>query len=402
MGKCKKIGSTGWLLIALAAGIICGLVFGERMTVVQPIGDIFINLIKMSVIPIVMCSIITSTASIGDTKKLGRIGSKMIALYVVTTALAATLGLLIAFAAKLGQGVVIEGSGQDVEIAAVSILEVLYNIVPSNIFEAMANFDTLPCIVFSLLFGIALIMIGDKSKPVLVVLDACSEALHKIISMVMMVAPIGIFCLISANIGAYGIEVFTALGKMILLIYITVPLLIILYLILVYFYGGMPPKKFISGGFKIFMTAFTTRSSSATLPVNMGVCINEFDVPDEIAKFTLPIGCTINMNGAAIQFAMTAVLAGYVFGHPLSLTQCVTAVFICTLAGIGMPGIPNAGLVFNVLLFTTMGFPSGALLGMLASIECLVDMMTTSGNVMGDAACAVLIAASEKKYEQQA
>lgn len=394
----KKLNSTVVLLIALVLGIVFGLVFGEKMSFIAPIGDIFLNLIKMIVIPIVMCSIITSVANMGDIKKLGRIGGKTLALYIGTTVLAACIGLALAGVTHLGEGVAIQ-AGEEVAVAELSILSVLKNIVPSNIFAAMANFETLPCIVFSILFGVALIMVKEKAGPVVSALECCSEALNAMVGIIMKIAPLGIFALVSAGLGQYGVEIFAALGKYIVLCYIGVPLLCVVYIIMLKAFGGLSIKKFISGGFKVFATAFTTRSSAATLPVNIEVATKEFGVPEDIAKFTLPIGCTINMNGAAMGFAMKAILAGYIFGAPLSPGQCVIAVIICTLSGIGMPGIPNAALVFNVLLFTTLGFPNGALIGMLASVESLEDMIQTAGNVLGDSVCTVLVANSEKKRE---
>lgn len=394
----KKISGTAVLMISLILGIACGLIFGEKMTAIAPIGNIFLNLIKMIIVPIVMCSIISSTASIGDIKKLGRVGGKTLMLYIGTTALSATIGIILAYSTRLGEGIML-GTGEEVSVASVSLLEMLNNIVPSNIFAAMANFETLPCIVFSIIFGVALIMVQEKSTPVLDVVNACNEALNAMISIIMKVAPIGIFALVSSGIGEYGVEIFAALGKYVILCYIGTPLLCLAYIILLKLFGGLPIKKFLTGGFRIFATAFTTRSSAATLPTSIEVCTKEFGVPENIARFTLPIGCTINMNGAAMGFAMKAILAGFVFGSPLSLSQCITAIAISTLSGIGMPGIPNAALVFNVLLFTTLGFPNGALIGMLASIESLEDMIQTAGNVLGDSVCTVLVANSEKKRE---
>ena len=396
----KKISLTAWMLIALILGIMCGVIFGESITVIAPIGNIFLNLIKMIIIPIVMCSIIASTASIGDIQKLGRVGGKTLLLYIVTTVMAATIGIILAYSTHLGEGIALE-TGEEVEVASVSVLEMLLNIVPDNIFEAMVNFETLPCIVFSIIFGIALILIGERGTPVLTIVNSCNDALTAMISIIMKVAPIGIFSLVASGIGQYGVEIFAALGQYLVLCYIGVPLLFGIYMIFLKFFGGLPIRKFITGGFKIFATAFTTRSSAATLPVNIETTTKEFGVPEDIARFTLPIGCTINMNGAAMGFAMKAILAGFIFGSPLTLSQCITAVAISTLSGIGMPGIPNAALVFNVLLFSTLGFPNGALIGMLASIESLEDMIQTAGNTLGDSVCAVLVANSERKREKK-
>jgi len=176
----------------------------------------------------------------------------------------------------------------------------------------------------------------------------------------------------------------------------------VIFILMIKFGSSLPIGEFIKHASKVFMTAFTTRSSAATLPVTISTAINDLKVDESIAQFTLPIGCTINMNGNAIAMALTAVLASFVYGQPLTLQQIMIAIVIATISSIGMPGVPNSGIVFNVFMFTALGFPAGALIGMVASVESLTDMMCTALNVTGDIVCAVLVNDSEKKGKAKA
>lgn len=282
-----------------------------------------------------------------------------------------------------------------------TFLGVLRGMVPSNIFSSMANFDTLPCIVFSILFGISITVLGEKGDEVKRVIASATEVLFTLVGIVVKVAPIGIFALIASGIGQNGAEVFTALGLFCILHYIGGVVLIVFYLLLVRFGGGMSVSLFAKSASKVFITAFTTRSSAATLPVTLKTSIDDLGVDKNIAEFTLPIGATINMNGAAMAMGMSAVLASYIYNSPLTLTQIVIAIVISTLSGVGMPGVPNSGMIFNIFLFTSLGFPAGALIGMIASVEGLTDMVCTACNVTGDVVSAVLVNRSEKKRAER-
>lgn len=385
------------ILVALVLGLAVGLIYKERAAVLQPIGDIFLGLIKMLVIPLVMCSIINSTSNMRDMRILGRVGGKTLALYVLTTAAATAVGILFATIAKVGQGVSIVETAEVLEAAPPTVLGVLRGMVPTNIFASMANFETLPCIVFSILFGIAITISGEKGEWMKSTIASATEVLYTLVGMVVKIAPIGIFALIASGIGQNGAEIFTALGLFCILHYVSAAVLIVFYLLLVRFGGGMEVSKFVKAASKVFITAFTTRSSAATLPVTLKTSIEDLGVDKDIAEFTLPIGTTINMNGAAMAMGISAVLASYIYNAPLTPGQIIIAIIISTLSGIGMPGVPNSGMVFNIFLFTSLGFPAGALIGMIASVEGLTDMICTACNVTGDVVCAVLVNRSEKK-----
>lgn len=397
MQALKKMNPTVRILIALLLGLVVGLIFQERAAVLQPIGDIFLNLIKMLVIPLVMCSIINSTSNMKDIRVMGRVGGKTIALYVLTTAASAAMAVLIGTAAKVGQGVTIQETAEAVSAEAPTLLGILKGMVPSNIVTAMNNFDTLPCIVFSILFGIAMVALGDAANPVKVVVASAAEIMYKLVSIIVKVAPIGVFALIASGIGQNGPEVFTALGFFCILHYVCGAVLIVLYILLVRFGGGMSPVKFVKAASKVFITAFTTRSSAATLPVTIKTAVEELGVNKDLAEFSLPIGCTINMNGNAIAMGLSAVLASFMYNSPLTFSQIAIAIAIATISSVGMPGVPNSGMIFNIFMFTSLGFPAGALVAMIASVESLTDMLCTACNVTGDVVCAILVNRSEKK-----
>lgn len=394
----KKLNPTIKVLIGLILGLIVGLIFGEKAAILQPIGDIFLNLIKMLVIPLVMCSIINSTSNMKDIKIMGRVGGKTVVLYVITTAISAAIAIVIGMAVKVGQGVSIVETAEAVSAEAPTILGVLKGMVPSNIFAAMANFETLPCIVFSIFFGVAIVMLGDVAAPVKAVISSAAEIMYKMVGIVVKIAPLGVFALIASGIGQNGPEIFTALGVFCILHYVCGAVVIVLYIILVKMGSGIPMGQFIKSATRVFITAFTTRSSAATLPVTIKTSVEELKIDRTIAEFTLPIGCTINMNGNAIAMALSAVLASFIYNSPLSFSQIALAIVIATVSSIGMPGVPNSGMVFNIFLFTSLGFPAGSLIAMIASVESLTDMLCTALNVTGDVVCASLVNNSEKKY----
>lgn len=398
----RKFNLTLWTFIGLGLGIVCGIIGGEKMSFLSPLGNIFVNLIKMVCIPLVMCSMITTVSSMRDMKKMGRISAKMLLSYVGTCVMAGVIALFIAFSVDLGAGITMTGIGETETTEIVSVLDVFLNIVPENIFSAMANFEMLPCLIFSIFFGLALALTGDKGKPAVSFFEACNHACFKVIEIVMYVSPVGIFALVASGIGASGMEILATLGIFVIFQYVAAAIMLIIYALMTHFSTGIPIKKLIPAYLKVTATAFSTRSSAATLPLTIKTSVEDLGCDEEIANFTLPIGCTINMNGFVSNLCMTAVLAGNIFGSPLTIGQCVTAVLIATMSGIGMPGIPNGGMAFQIMLFSALGLPtSSVLLGMIQGVGTLVDMINTTSNVCGDMACASIITASEKKRQKK-
>lgn len=398
--KKRKFNTTTIILEALILGVIAGLVLGEKAAALQPIGTIYLNLIKMVVIPLVMCSIISAITNVNDMGKLGRVGVQMFILYAVTSGIAAAMGVTVASVAKLGSGLSIPAPEQIAHAEAAGFWDVLYGFVSPNICESMAKFDTLPCIVFSAIFGIAIIMAGPKADAVKNWVGSMSEIFYGMINIILKAAPIGVFSLVASSIGLYGVELLTTFGIFIVLQAVAGTVLLIIYLLLLKS-SGVGPFKFIKCFSKVAIMAFTTRSSAASLPLNIKTTVEELEARSDIANFTMPIGATINMNGAALSMAMRAVMASYLFGIHLAPYQLFVAVVLSVISGMGMSSVPNAGIVFDLFTYNTLGLPAEMMIGLTSGIGNFTDMIDTVFNVMGDSVCAILISKSEERYEEK-
>lgn len=400
----KKWNPTTVILTALILGVAVGLIFGEKAAILQPIGNIYLNLIKMIVIPLVMCSIISAITGVSDMGKLGRVGIKMFLLYAGTSAAAACIGVAIASIGRLGSGMTFAAEAVDeaaiAETQIPNLFEALVNFVPENICGAMADFQTLPCIVFSVFFGAALIIAGEKAVSVKNWIDGMTEVVYVIINIVLKIAPIGVFSLVASGIGLYGAELLTTFGLFIVFQIVADAFLFAVYLVILGV-NGLNPLTFIKAIGKVAIMAFTTRSSAATLPLNIKTAVEELQVREDIANFTMPIGTTINMNGAALSMAMKAVMAGYLFNMQLSFGQMAIAVVLCVISGMGVSAVPSAGVVFDLLLYTTLGLPAETMIGMFTGIGNITDMIDTTFNVMGDSVCAVVVSKSEERFEKK-
>lgn len=392
----RKLSLSTKVLIAVGLAVVTGLIFKEKAAILEPIGNIFLNLIKSLVIPLVFCSICGAVANMEDITKLKKVGGKVLALFIVTTSMAAAIGIVVAEFMHVGEGLNYS-ENLTVEVGEVpSVLDIILNMVPSNIFASMAEANNLQVIVFAVLLGCAVIVTGQKAEGVKHGLNSITEVLYSLTGIIMKFSPIGVFCLLSSAIGKHGAEVFSTLGLYIAAIYITCGIQMVFNVFLVKVFGHISAKTFIKAAFPVGITAFTTRSSSGTLPVTMKNTTEVLGVSEEIAGFTLPLGATINMNGAALNMTIFGVMAANACGVDLSLGQYAIAVFVCTISGIGVPGIPSGGLVLNLLLLSSLGLPAG-LLALITGIDNLTDMACTSCNVVGDMVTSVIVDHGEKK-----
>lgn len=402
MSLAKKI------IIGLIAGVIVGLIFNlfipesafevSKTYVLDPLGKVFINLIMMLVIPIVLFSLILGTAGVSDPKKLGRIGGKTIGFFLMTTSIALILALSFAFIFQPGAGTFsLEGAEFETREAP-PVMETLVNIIPTNIVKAMVEGNMLQIIAFSILFGFALTRIGDKGETLLRVVEQGNEVMMKLVHIVMKLAPYAAFALIAIAIGGQGFDAIAAMGKYM----IAVILVIIIHGIVVYgsaisFLGRMNPLKFFKGFSPAMVVAFSTASSAATLPVSMESAQKNLGVKKPVSGFVQPLGATINMDGTAIMQGVATVFIAQLYGIELSLTAILTVILTATLASIGTAGVPGVGLVMLTMVLTSVGLPVEAV-ALLLGVDRLLDMMRTSLNVTGDAACAVVISKSEEKH----
>ena len=411
------------ILIGLVAGAIVGIALGYSspeaikafVDNTKFFGDLFIRLLKMIVIPVILFSLIAGAASIAPSR-LGRVGAKIMAFYIFTSALAVTIGLVLAniFQPGAGMGIVGNEAIKGKVAESPSMITVLLNIVPTNPAESLAKGDVLPIIFFAVLFGLAIAYVKDSKEPVVakgaevlfqMVNAVQRETMYKIVRGIMEYAPIGVFVLIAIVFAQQGAK---ALGP---LLFVTVTVYVGLLIHLVLTYGGFLAVynlgffKFLKGANEAMITAFVTRSSGGTLPVTMRVSEENLGVPRSISSFTLPLGATINMDGTAIYLGVCAMFIGYATGNPLTMEQQLTVVLTATLASIGTAGVPGAGAIMLLMVLESIGLKVeagsavAAAYAMILGIDALLDMGRTGLNVTGDMAGSAIVAKSEKEID---
>lgn len=410
------------ILIALVAGAVVGIILGYGspdttkafVDNTKFFGDLFIRLLKMIVVPVILFSLIAGSASIAPAR-LGRVGVKIMAYYLFTSALAVAIGLLLANVFQPGDGMNIVGNeavkGKVAE--APTMISILLNIVPTNPAESLAKGDVLPIIFFAMLFGLAISYVKESKDPVLAksaemlyqLVNAAAETMYKIVRGIMEYAPIGVFFLIATVFAQQGAK---AMGPL-LLVTLAVYLGLVAHLVLTYggflTVSGLGLVKFLKGANEAMITAFVTRSSNGTLPVTMRVSEENLGIPRNISSFTLPLGATINMDGTAIYLGVCAMFIGYATGHPLTVDQQMTVIITATLASIGTAGVPGAGAIMLLMVLESIGLKVetgsavAAAYAMILGIDALLDMGRTCLNVTGDMAGSAIVAKAEKELE---
>lgn len=398
MKEKKKLSLATKTFIGFGLGIVIGLVFGEKATIVKPLGTIFLNMIKMIVVPMVFFSITAGVASLGDLKKLRNIGVKVVGLYALTSALCVGLGLIMANIINPGKGFDLTALSQstDYEAQAMpSIIDTLIDMVPSNIFTSFTNTNMLQIIVFSVFLGVALIMMGKEGERLLAGVQSCANAMYKITAIVMEFSPIGVCALLADSVGAYGLKIFGPLGKLILTVYASdVILVLLMYIPMVALLAKFPVKKWLQGIWKVWVVTASTTSSSGSLPITTSVTNDEFGVSSELSSFSLPLGATINMNGGCIYYAAAIVMTAQIYGMNLTPSALVNIIISTVLVAMGCPGVPGGAIIMTTILLTNMGLPL-EIVGLIAGIFRLIDMANTTFNVTGDVVTTMVVARSE-------
>jgi len=382
------------ILIAIILGLIAGLVLGERAAHIKIIGDIFIRLLRMIIIPLILASMVAGVVSLGDTRKLGQLGLRTFAYYAATTILAVTVGLVLVNLIKPGIGVkigaeqIVEWSEQQ-QPSATSIIE---DIVPTNLLSAMAKDKVLSTIFFALLLGVAISSLGEKGKPLVILFEALNGVMMKITRWIMYLAPFAVFSLMADTIGRMGLGVMRPLALYMATVVIGLTIHAVLTLpLLLFFIGRYSPVRFIKGLFNAVATAFSTASSAATLPVTMDCVQKNAGVSNKVASFVLPLGATVNMDGTALYEAVAAMFIAQVYGIELTFAQQAIIMLTATLASIGAAAIPGAGLVTMVIVLKAVNLPIEGI-GMILAVDRLLDMFRTAVNVWGDACGTVVVA----------
>lgn len=394
------------IFIALVASVILGLIAGpEGLPFIKwwiaPVGTIFINLIKMMIVPVVFTSLVVGMTSLGDTHTLGRIGIKTVGIYLFTTAIAIVIGFAVALIGQPGTSMVLTGDATVTVKEAPSIMQVFVNMVPTNPVESMAKAQILPVIVFALFVGVGILQVGgEKSQVLIKFFDAAAEVCYKVIAMIMAVSPIGVFALLLPVVAAHGPKVLLPLISVVFcMAFGSIVHVVGVYSLLAKFGGKTSPMDFFAGMSEAMMISFTTCSSAGTLPVNMKNLQEKLGVSREVTSFVLPLGATINMDGTALYMGVCSLFIANVFGVDLSFGQMVMIVFTGTLASIGTAGVPGAGLIMLAMVLQSVGLPIEGL-ALVAGIDRILDMFRTCLNVTGDGAVALLIDKDEQSRQR--
>ena len=398
------------IFIGLFLGIVAGLIFGPKAKSIEFIGTIFIRLITMLVVPLIFFSLSLGTASLGDIKKLGRIGLKAFFYFTLTTAIAIVIGLMAANLLKPGTGLneqvkqdllknYQQSAGNQTSIIEQkpSLISVLVNIVPTNPIKAMAEGEMLQVIFIALLVGICLTFINsEKSRPLLQIFDAANDTILQAINLIMKLAPYGVLALLASIIGQFGAGILLTLLKYVLVVIfgLTVHAIVVDGLLIRYL-GKMKPSKFFKSTTDAMLIAFSTSSSNATIPVALE-CMDKLKVKREYSSFVIPLGATINMDGTALYQGVAAVFIAQIYGINLTLGAQVTIVLMALLASIGTAGVPGAGMIMLVVVLKQVNIPLEGV-ALILGVDRLIDMCRTTVNMIGNMAASIFIHSSEEK-----
>ncbi|CAK7086638.1 dicarboxylate/amino acid:cation symporter [Tissierella sp.] len=404
----KKMNLTSRVLIGLLLGLITGIIVFKLPSgvikdtilingIFQLIGQVFLRGIMMLVVPLVFVSLVNGAASMGDVKKLGRVGVKTVVFYLTTTAIAVVIALVLGFFLKPGIGLDMSAI-ETVELTInprVPLIQLLYEMVPKNPVAAMAEGNMLQIIVFAILTGVGLSLLGKKVEFLVKLFTNLNDLIMKLVEIVMLFAPIGVFGLIARTFATVGYSGLLPLIKYILTVY--VGLLIHMFFV----YGGLlkgftdlSPKTFYKKFLPAMSVAFSTASSNATVPVSLEIAEKELGISKNIASFTIPLGATINMDGTAIMQGIAVFFIAQVYGYELTIGMILTVILTATLASIGTAGVPGAGTIMLSMVLQSIGLPIEGI-GLIIGIDRLVDMGRTVTNITGDAVCTAVIAKQE-------
>ena len=405
MKEKKKLSLPIKIFIGMALGIIAGLIFafahlGEfTKEWIKPIGTIYVNLLKFLVVPVVLFSIADGVISLNDLKRVGSVGLKTFVYYMATTALAVVIGLALV---NIFKGAFTPLPSADIEALtyeakeAPSVMQVIVNIFPSNLVQPMVTSDMLPIIVIAIFLGAGCLAAGEKGAKIADLINCGQDVVMKIMMMIISFTPIGVFCLMTNVVAENGPQIIGKLALIIGVAYLGYIIhVLVVYGLSVRFLSKMSPIKFFKGIAPAMITAFTTTSSNATLPVNIECC-NNMGAEPEISAFVLPLGATINMDGTAIYQAVCTVFIACCYGRDLSLGDMAMIVLTATLASVGTAGTPGAGMIMLAMVLTSVGLPVEGI-AIIAGVDKLFDMGRTTLNITGDATCALWISRTERE-----
>lgn len=416
----KKLGLTTVIFIALIAGAVTGTIinnFFMHIDVVNKvivegifyvIGQGFISLMKMLVVPLVFCSIVCGAASIGDTKTLGKVGVRTIIFYICTTMLAVAVALSVASLINPGLGLdmsAVENVKTTIDSSAtntdLSLVDTILNIIPTNPIASLANGEMLQIIVFALIVGIILAKLKDKAQLVSNFFQQGNDIMMEMTMMIMKIAPIGVFCLVGRTFSELGFSAMVPMFKYMITVVLALAIQCYgVYMIMLRVFAGLNPFKFAKKFFPVQAFAFSTATSNATIPLNIDTLEEKVGVSRKISGFTIPLGATINMDGTSIMQGVAVVFVAQAFGIHLDPSDYLTVIATATLASIGTAGVPSVGLVTLAMVFDSVGLPVSGI-GLIMGIDRILDMLRTAVNITGDAVCTTIVAKQNKELDKE-
>ena len=413
--KKKKLSDTGKILLGLIFGAVFGIILNYLVPdssikndvvingVLYVIGNGFLKLMKMLVVPLVFTSLICGAAAIGDTKTLGKVGVKTIALYICTTALAVSVAIGVANLIRPGIGLnmseIQAGDAVTTTTTQTGMADTLLDIIPDNPFGSLANGTMLQIIVFALIVGILIAKMGERAELLFNFASQCNDMMMEMTMFVMKAAPIGVFCLIAKTFSGLGLDAIIPLLKYVISVIAALAVQCFgVYMLLLFGFTRLNPVRFFKKFLPVFGFAFSTATSNATIPLSIETLEDKMGVSRRISSFTIPLGATINMDGTSIMQGVAVVFASQAYGIHLGLNGYLTVIATATLASIGTAGVPSVGLITLSMVFQSVGLPIEAI-ALIMGIDRILDMIRTAVNVTGDAVCTTIVAFQNKAVD---
>ncbi len=411
----KKLSLSTIIFIALLTGAVFGILihyfipegyFRDTILIngiLYVLGNGFIRLMQMLVVPLVFCSLVCGAMAIGDTKTLGTVGVKTIIFYLITTALAVCLALSVASLINPGLGMheTVSDTSATVETTTINFADTLLNIIPKNIFNSLANGDMLPVIVFALFTGILLASMGNRVSTVANFFSQFNDIMMEMTTAVMKVAPVGVFCLIAKTFAGIGFDAFVPMLKYMGSVILALALqCFVVYQVLLFLFTRLNPFRFIRKFFPVMTFAFSTSTSNATIPLSIDTLFKKIGVSKRISSFTIPLGATINMDGTSIMQGVAVIFIAQAYGIDLTPSALATVVATATVASIGTAGVPSVGLVTLSMVLTSVGLPTEGI-ALIMGIDRILDMLRTAVNITGDAVCTTIIARQQGAFKKE-
>ncbi|MBQ6138861.1 MAG: dicarboxylate/amino acid:cation symporter [Methanobrevibacter sp.] len=408
LNRLKEISLGNWILISMILGLIVGLIlnfyvtdpFIKDLILIDNVfylgGNLFIKLMKMLVVPLVFCSIIVGVTSISDIRKIGSIGGRAILIYLLTTALAVSIALLIAGIIEPGIGLNMTGLADPSNVTTnVTVTNTILDMIPDNPLNSLANGDMLPLIIFGVVVGFILAKLKEETATINKLFTEGNTVMMEMTNIVMKFAPIGVFCLIAKTFATLGMDGLMPLSKYVACVLLALAVqAFIVYPTLLVIFTRLNPIKFFKKFFSVMLFAFSSSSSNATIPLNLEK-LSEMGVSKEVSSFTIPLGATINMDGTAIMQGVVVMFAAQAYGIDLGLSALITVIFTAVMASIGTAGVPSVGLVTLNMVFASVGLPTDAI-GLIMGIDHILDMIRSAVNVTGDAICTIIVSFKNK------